>query len=107
MCNTFSNGSARKLRALIDEHVSRIIVYPDKLVMELSRNAADSQLPSRIEVPWTKATATRRREILLPASQAGRQRSSNSVRKPSAPNNGYCERTPLAPRAYRGSEGER
>lgn len=67
----FSNGPTRKLPAMIREHVHRIVVYPDKLVIELSRNAADSQGPFRIEVPWTKTTATRRREILLPANQPG------------------------------------
>jgi len=68
--NRFSNDPARKVRALINDHVKRVVVRLDKLVIELNRGPADSQSASQIEVPWAKTTPTRRREILLPAERA-------------------------------------
>jgi DNA invertase Pin-like site-specific DNA recombinase len=59
---------------LIREHVGRVEVHPDRLVIELC-HAGEAGVPSkqdrqRIEVPWRKAPSTRRREILLPHSAA-------------------------------------
>jgi hypothetical protein len=68
--NRFSNGPARKALALINDHVKRVVVHPDKLVIELNRGPDSSQPASQIEVPWAKTNATRRREILLPAKAA-------------------------------------
>jgi DNA invertase Pin-like site-specific DNA recombinase len=56
---------------LVREHVMRVEVRPDRLLIELAAsddsNARRKTANQRIEVPWRKNPATRRREILLPA----------------------------------------
>jgi site-specific DNA recombinase len=58
-------------RSLVDAHVARVEVQPDRLVIPLVKGAkakpnGNTATADRIlQVPWQK-TATRRREILLP-----------------------------------------
>src|ERR1700716_3326778 len=60
---------------LIQNHVTRVEVQSDQFVIELTdaigvgskRKRKNSQV---IEVPWRKTPSTRRREILVPESQA-------------------------------------
>jgi DNA invertase Pin-like site-specific DNA recombinase len=57
---------------LVRDHVIRVEVQPDRLIIELARvEAAGSQKKhdrQRIEIPWRKTSSTRRREILVPDS---------------------------------------
>jgi DNA invertase Pin-like site-specific DNA recombinase len=57
-------------KALIQNHVTRVDLRPDRLVIELieitGAKAKRRRSPQRLEVPWRKTTSTRRREILLP-----------------------------------------
>ncbi len=52
------------------DHVVRVEVQPDRIVIELSnaKRRPTRKHRQRIEVPWRKTPPTRRREILLPAS---------------------------------------
>jgi site-specific DNA recombinase len=47
-------------RSLVQSHVARVEVQPDKLAIELL------EPPSTLEIPWQKRPARRRRELLLP-----------------------------------------
>jgi site-specific DNA recombinase len=65
--------------SVIRDHVVRVEIHPDRLIIELSAKAVtatkEKQKRKRIEVPWRKTLATRRREILIPidgASQSAR-----------------------------------
>ena len=65
--------------SVIRNHVVRVEIQPDRLIIELSAKAdtatKEKQKRKRIEVPWRKTLATRRREILIPidgASQSAR-----------------------------------
>jgi site-specific DNA recombinase len=55
---------------LIHDHVVRVEIRPDRLIIELLAKAdtttKEKQNRKRIEVPWRKTLATRRREILVP-----------------------------------------
>ena len=55
-------------KALIQNHVTRVDLRPDRLVIELTEmtGAKAKRRPQRLEVPWRKTLSTRRREILLP-----------------------------------------
>ena len=57
-------------KALVQNHIARVELRPNRLVIELpemkgakAKRRARSQ---QLEVPWCKASSTRRREILLP-----------------------------------------
>jgi len=56
--------------AMVQSHVSRVDIRPDRLVVELAKikgaKARGRTSARRLEVPWRKPSATRRREILLP-----------------------------------------
>jgi hypothetical protein len=65
--NELSLGTAARAPTLIDKYVARVVIYPNKLLIELKEYAA-KQPGARIELPWTKPPAKRRREILLPAN---------------------------------------
>ena len=58
--------------ALIRDHVARIEVRSDRLIIELADTKAAvpkrKRGPERIEVPWRKTSRARRREILVPVS---------------------------------------
>ena len=58
--------------ALVQNHVARVEVQSDQLVIELTNAKGVDRKPKRarnvIEVPWHKAPSTRRREVLLPES---------------------------------------
>jgi site-specific DNA recombinase len=64
------NGSPSKASALIDKYVDRVTVHADRLVIALKGARESRRSGARIETPWTKTAATRRREVLLPANQA-------------------------------------
>ena len=55
-------------KALVQNHVTRVDLRPDRLVIELAemKGAKAKRRPQRLEVPWRKTSSTRRREILLP-----------------------------------------
>jgi len=57
-------------KALVQNHVTRVEVQPDRLIIELAKlkdaKARRRTSPRRLEVLWRKLSATRRREILLP-----------------------------------------
>jgi len=57
-------------KALVQSHVTRVEVQPDRLIIELAKikdaKAKRRTSPRRLEVLWRKLSATRRREILLP-----------------------------------------
>jgi hypothetical protein len=57
-------------RSLIRDHVTRVEVHADRLVIDFSEKGAPStkrkRRPRRIEVLWRKPPSKRRREILLP-----------------------------------------
>ena len=56
--------------SVICDHVVRVEIHSDRLIIELSAKAdtgrKQKRRPQRIEVPWRKTLATRRREILVP-----------------------------------------
>jgi len=56
--------------ALVRDHVVRVEVQPDQLIIELAPKDATDRKRKRdrqsLEIPWRKAPSTRRREILLP-----------------------------------------
>ncbi len=59
--------------ALVHNHVVRVEVQSDQLVIELATDAKGvdrkpKRAPNVIEVPWHKTPLTRRREVLLPES---------------------------------------
>jgi site-specific DNA recombinase len=57
-------------RALIHDHVARVDVQSDKLLLTLAKpKARDRKRREVIEVPWRKTPSKRRREILVPESQ--------------------------------------
>ena len=55
---------------LIRDHIVRVVVHPDQLIIELTHPGTTSrkqkQDHQRLEIPWQKTSSTRRREILLP-----------------------------------------
>jgi len=59
-------------RSLVDAHVARVEVHPDRLVIRLTKGPKAKASGERttadriLQVPWQKKSATRRREILLP-----------------------------------------
>ena len=59
-------------RSLVDVHVARVEVQPDRLVIRLAKGEKAKPNGNRatadriLQVPWQKISATRRREILLP-----------------------------------------
>lgn len=57
---------------IVRDHVVRVEVRPDRLVIELTSAAGvePNAACDRIEVPWRKMSMLRRREILLPESVA-------------------------------------
>jgi site-specific DNA recombinase len=64
-------------RGLVDAHIARVEVRPDRLIVELNQTAAanGSQLGTNtLHIPWTKTPPTRHREILLPAEPSQRHR---------------------------------
>ncbi len=64
-------------RSLVDTHVARVEVQPERLVIQLARaSGAGSQQAGDggvLHVPWQKTTSTRRREVLLPEGTAPQQ----------------------------------
>jgi site-specific DNA recombinase len=60
--------------SVVRDHVVRVEIQPDRLIIELSAKADTAkkgrQKRKRIEVPWRKTLATRRREILIPIDSA-------------------------------------
>ena len=59
-------------RAMIAAHDVRVEVHPNELIIQPHRgdDESDSPAPEVVRVPWQKQPATRRREILLPSSDA-------------------------------------
>jgi DNA invertase Pin-like site-specific DNA recombinase len=61
-------------RSLIDAHVARVEVQREQLIIQLAQaqNAEGQRTEANevLHVPWRKTPSTRRREILLPASNA-------------------------------------
>jgi DNA invertase Pin-like site-specific DNA recombinase len=58
---------------LVQNHVTRVDLRPDRLVIELAKmktKRRQRRSPQRLEVPWRKIPATRRREILLPKTSS-------------------------------------
>ena len=55
--------------ALVASWVDRVIVQQGTLDVRL-RGDPDAGLPTRLDIPWTKPVATRRRQIILPADAA-------------------------------------
>jgi site-specific DNA recombinase len=57
-------------KALVENHVTRVNLRPERLLIELTgmkdTKAKQRARLRRLEVPWRKTSATRRREILLP-----------------------------------------
>jgi DNA invertase Pin-like site-specific DNA recombinase len=69
-----STGQAgsKENAAIIRDHVGRVEVRPDRLVIELT-SAAEleaNRICDRIEVPWRKTSMSRRRDILVPETAA-------------------------------------
>jgi site-specific DNA recombinase len=62
-------------RAIVKDHVSRVEVQPNRLVLKLA-DLPDAHQPSHdpiLYVPWKKPPSKRRREIMLPDSAAADQ----------------------------------
>jgi len=59
-------------QSLVDAHVARVEVQPDRLVIRLTKGPKAKASGNRttadriLQVPWQKKSATRRREIVLP-----------------------------------------
>jgi site-specific DNA recombinase len=56
-------------RSLIEAHIARIEVHPERLIIRFAqagRAADDPAGENTLSIPWKKTTTTRRREILLP-----------------------------------------
>ena len=62
--------SAQDDRNLIEAHIDRVEVHPERLIVRLAQGEPSTKHPAEpentVSVPWQKAPATRRREILLP-----------------------------------------
>ena len=91
-------------RSLIHDHVARVEVQSDKLIVELAKTkAAGPRRRGRsnvIEIPWRKTPSKRRREILIPESHAATKSPPDPIRE--SCHAGCIDRTrpPLARRAY-------
>lgn len=72
--NHLGQDANRDDTALIQQNASRVEVQSDRLIIELANGKPPAsqrkRASKRIEVPWRKTPATRRREILLPESMA-------------------------------------
>jgi DNA invertase Pin-like site-specific DNA recombinase len=57
-------------RALIETHVVRVEVHPDRLIIQLRQSAGNDDQATRrmkaLSLSWQKAASTRQREILIP-----------------------------------------
>ena len=57
-------------RSLIETHIARVEVHPERLIIRLAQGEQAANEPAgpenTLSVPWQKTAATRRREILLP-----------------------------------------
>ncbi len=66
-------------RSLVDAHVARVEVQPDRLVIRLAKgrkakaNGKRATANRILQVPWQKKSATRRSEILLPDGVSAQQ----------------------------------
>ena len=86
---------------LIQDHVVRIEVHADQLVIELTdSNGVGSKRKRKgrnvIEVPWRKSPSTRRREILVPEIRGASRHPPDPFREPRAPGRIDCAGTPMA-----------
>jgi DNA invertase Pin-like site-specific DNA recombinase len=60
-------------KIVIDTHIRRVEIHPQQLSIHLCENAASDDEAQKVEIirlPWQKQPSKRRREILLPSSQA-------------------------------------
>jgi hypothetical protein len=69
---TIGPSAAQGDVAIVRDHVLRVEVRSDRLIVALTRatGADPDRGPDRIEVPWRKMPMTRHREILVPESMA-------------------------------------
>jgi hypothetical protein len=65
-------------RGLVDAYVARVEIRRDQLIVELNQteaaNGSQQENTNTLHIPWTKASPTRRREILLPADPSRQHR---------------------------------
>jgi DNA invertase Pin-like site-specific DNA recombinase len=58
-------------RSLVEAHVERVEIRPDRLIVKLNQteaiNGSQPEGTNTLHIPWSKTPPTRRREILLPA----------------------------------------
>jgi hypothetical protein len=72
-------------RCLIENHIARVEVHPERLIVQVRQGEArrrdSAGLENTLGIPWQKTAVTRRRQILVPegtaAQQARRIRSEN------------------------------
>ena len=90
----------REDAALIRDHVVRVEVKSDRLMIELTDakgvDAKRERTNEQIEIPWHKTPSTRRREILVPEVRGGSPNSADPFREPRTSRRVDCARTPLA-----------
>jgi site-specific DNA recombinase len=72
---------------LVRDHVARVEVRSDRLVVELasaeSSRPRQKREPQRIEISWQKTSPTRRREILVPHNMATAPEAARLIRSES------------------------
>ena len=85
-------------KALIQNHVTRVDLRPDRLVIELTEmtGAKAKRRPQRLEVPWRKTLSTRRRPRTAPRRLASQDQRRYTVRLRGHPNCRTLHRNLLA-----------
>jgi site-specific DNA recombinase len=71
---TVTLSSVEQARSLIDAHLVRVVVRPDRLEIEYRAEPNDSRASETISVPWIKPASRVRRALLEPDSSSGSSR---------------------------------
>jgi site-specific DNA recombinase len=67
---TVTISPAQQARSLIDAHLVRVVVRPDRLEIEYRAEPDDSQASETLSIPWIKPASRVRRAILEPDSSS-------------------------------------
>jgi hypothetical protein len=67
---TATISPVEQARSLIDAHLVRVVVRPDKLEIEYRADLNDPHASETLSIPWAKPASRVRRAILEPQSSA-------------------------------------
>ena len=67
---TVTISPAQQARSLIDAHLVRVVVRPDRLEIEYRAEPNDSQASETLSIPWIKRASRVRRALLEPDSSS-------------------------------------